>query len=711
MRVVKDSSVIESYIEEISYLADSERNSFGFLSKSAYQESLYKNSLWIILNDDDELLGYLMFGGKFPTLKVYQIYAKKEFRGRGVSDTLLDSFKQYGTQMGYSTIQAKVADDLDSAMKFWERSGFKTISKIKGGKTTGRILNIYVYETNPSLFSQISHVPEDIYLGAYPAIRNDRYVLDVNVLIDFFNGDQDRSQTIDSLMAKVISREIDVCVTPEFPCELKRSSKFSLNDRVYKFQESLPHEATISEEKLDHLINELKEIVFPHRELKENDKSDLTHLAYCLYYNLGGLITSEKAILRKSNTLTQRYGIEVISPSEFHMDNPYQTQDSGLHDSNSVMMIESKSVIEYDDILDVEDISTILNTLKFKYLDKPLSSASSTLLTVAKSNDGKILGFILFLDGVRVSRGGKIFVYISSKQSALQSIEVAEFFMKKCLSTLICKKLEIFKVYIIDKNEHFSGLAIKRGFFHATENSAYKGFILLKKINMGKYCYISNWGDKRLIWEKHTALSLPESIPSLKSIKNNGLKITATTGKPQYIHTFDKLVSPTVMLYPQRKASIIPIQENLAEELLGRISQQASFLCSDAYKKLENVYYKSPKGSGLIKKGDIILFYVSKTLKSVVGLANVTSSEVVDVDDAIRKYNKQGVFSEEELRSFAEKNKSKLHMITFDNFVLFDRQVELTDLKSIGVGKAGFISVENISHEALKEIVIRGFDS
>ncbi len=125
--ILKRFDQVADYVTQVSSIADQNKVAFGFLSASVYEQMASKGQLWVALNSEKELKGYLMFGGSMPTLKVFQVYACESVKGHGVGKKLINALKDYAKESHYHTISARVASDLP-ANAFWEKVGFSAYS-------------------------------------------------------------------------------------------------------------------------------------------------------------------------------------------------------------------------------------------------------------------------------------------------------------------------------------------------------------------------------------------------------------------------------------------------------------------------------------------------------------------------------------------------------------------------------------------------------
>lgn len=124
---------------------------------------------------------------------------------------------------------------------------------------------------------------------------------------------------------------------------------------------------------------------------------------------------------------------------------------------------------------------------------------------------------------------------------------------------------------------------------------------------------------------------------------------------------------------------------------------------------LEKAYFRTPNKSSYFSKGSIVAFYVSQTIKELIGFARVTYSEVIHIEKALTKFKRQGVLSKEELSKAADK-KGMLHVFTFDNFFEFNNRISFSRAKKMGlISGANLVSVEKIDHVCLKKLISEAF--
>jgi hypothetical protein len=175
---------------------------------------------------------------------------------------------------------------------------------------------------------------------------------------------------------------------------------------------------------------------------------------------------------------------------------------------------------------------------------------------------------------------------------------------------------------------------------------------------------------------------------------------------------FETLMSPGIFMFPGRPGALIPIRQRFAEDLLGSVGTQMSFLPGkEALLRVEKAYFRSPQGGDTLCKGAPVVFYISghgRGPQEVVGCARITSSAVVSIDDALVQYSRQGVLERKELERISKKG--KVHVFTFDNWLRFPQPLKYRSLKDLNcVGPANFVTVQRLDHEQLLKILSAGF--
>ena len=209
------------YSSLVQQQGDSERDVLGFLPRSAYSEAAAQGKLYVATAEvagEEYYAGHLLYGGRFPHLRVFQLYTLPKFRGRHIGRQLIDTFVSDAESQYCITISARVAADLP-ANEFWERMGFKTIRTVAGGITRGRQINLRRRELDsPTLFS-IPEMKRVIALPRHGRSERPIFALDVNVFLDVIK-DRPRAEYAKRLLTASLSGMLRLFVAREFVDEL-----------------------------------------------------------------------------------------------------------------------------------------------------------------------------------------------------------------------------------------------------------------------------------------------------------------------------------------------------------------------------------------------------------------------------------------------------------------------------------------------------------
>ena len=313
--VISDSAEdVRPLIGQIRQNADAERDAFGFLPESAYESAAQAGHLFVALrrnNGNQHLIGHILFGGRFPHLRIHQLHVAKNFRKAGVARSLINYLVSFAERIGYMDIMARVASDLP-ANKAWEQFGFGVVRTLPGGTTRNRTINVRVkYLNTPTLFGYYDGTP----VKGLPSIGRGIpgyvpvYAIDLNVFFDFVKQ-RSRSEQVGQLIAAALDNMLRIVVTEEFAVELKRNHKPDTPDPLYEFALQLPTISRPDSNTVQSLSKELADIVFPERAkmnaLTIQDNSDLLHLSTAIFHTATGFVTSEKAIVAQADPITQK---------------------------------------------------------------------------------------------------------------------------------------------------------------------------------------------------------------------------------------------------------------------------------------------------------------------------------------------------------------------------------------------------------------------
>jgi len=696
--ILKQRTEVSVYVKDVSLIADRNKKSFGFTPSSAYEEMAAKGQLWVVVNKINEIKGYLTFGGTMPTLKVFQVYACPSVKGQGVGSLLINELKKHARKMHYHSISARVAADLP-ANNFWDAVGFPIYQQVKGGKTTKRIINIRGFSLEDNdLFAGLAQEKNSVEpIG--PILEKPVYALDLNLLLAVYKAREGYEKVIKILQIG-FQGGFSICVTPEFKKELERQSANFSDDPVMRLAALFPEVTTGAD--IDSITVALRDIVFPcrtsNRKFAQNDESDLRHLAYCVLAGIQGFITKEKALLRACNTIKDKYGVQILSPSELVLD------DGELLDIETPLNTDfsfSASNVTEEIKLFFKRFSVPSSITDMLYVDSPVKEAVSVY---EARLDGSLFGVYFFNKPTKGTHSALAALYVD--ENCPQSVAAIDHFLETALryKSGFSYRLDLY----IGKGQYITENTLKKkGFFKTGDH-----FV---KVITSKFLYAKNWERFSKDLKAFCGFSIPEKLPSKKELINTGICIADNNSHVENFSWFDfeSIIGPRFILSPDRDCIIVPIRENYANGLIGNVTKQQSLLTShEQALLLEKAYFRSSNKATLFKKGGIIAFYVSgsKSIQELIGFARISYSDIISIDEAIIKVDRQGVLSRDELTGITDKQ-GKLHVFTFDNFLEFDRRISFRKAKDLGlISDANLVSPERINLKQLKTLIGETFD-
>ena len=710
--IVTDPNEVKNYVDEIRRLADANRTALGFLPASVYRESAMKGDLWIDVDRTRKVRGYLLFGGRFPRLRVSQIFVRPEFRRSGTARTLLEKLRDYGEKHNYLTITARVARELE-ANRFWEACGFFVTDRIPG-EAKRRPLYKYALELDaPSLFpGEPFHAADSTRIRfPGPRLSTPSYVIDLNVFFDVLrNRDKGESSLV---LSMGLNSEVRLFVTSEFVKELKRHAADHQPDPVLDLARSLPTLPEVNPEAAKPLVEGLRTLLWPSipktGRRAVNDASDLSHLASCIHHKVYGFITRDEAILQHAADLRRMHGISIASPADF----------SDLFDDDAARHETTLAIIDRQDI-EIADLDE-RNRKETEEFLHGLGVDPDQVRSCLESGPTQHprLRRIVSVGSRRVGvgswkhpgpgRAADLHLYVDEKQPNSERA-IDRLFLESSMYGGVDGRLLRFDLHASRRQEKTREVAVNIGFRPPKDEGDSPG--ALAKVSFRGVVGVGNWSSFRRDLKATTDCELQEDVPSWSAVSDTGIAMnTGQRGSPVTISPFDfeTLASPCALILPGRTAVMIPIRKKYAG-LISSTGRQRSLLPDkEAAFRLERAYFLAAGKHGLLPKGTIVVFYVSSPRSEAVALARVTFSDTLTKTQAVTKLGRQGVLSEKDIDRKADR-RGEIAAFTFDNLLKFQTNVSYQDLKRDGcVSGANLVTAQRLNHRELRRIVSRAF--
>lgn len=727
IRALKTFVEVETHLATVQSFADRNKSALGFLPRSTFHDQALRGRLWISVNEEtDEFLGYLLFGGRFPSIKIFQLFVSPENQRQGIGSNLVNQLVEFGELNGYLTISARVAADLP-ANRFWESTGLHLVRQESGGKALGRKINVRVRDLEtPSLLKMMDHIQtipstkiQDLYFRPGPISRSSIYVLDLNVFFDVVRDRVHRKEA--SLLIQAgLNHQIRVRVTPEFTKELRRHTKAGRPDPILEFAKEIPTLPRIEPAEFDHLLLDLQVLIFPLRSPTSKHvrkvQSDLVHIAYCIRHGISGFVTREKAILAASDRLEQAYSLEILSPADFFPGSELPvTPVAEIRASYGEKSVTVATTLERERE-EVErfliSMGVDLNVLPAMW-DPGASGSVRRRITIRIGE--RLIGVASWDAASRFKRNINLHLYVDEQNPAAERV------IDHVLETVLrdSKPFEYRRILLQTTPEQTltCATALQRGFVESFPHVNNDHMTGLTKFSYRGVITKDNWSPFANDFGKLTGLRLPQTIPTLDEFRNTGVTIMTSEGKRQLcilrLFDFETLISPALVLSPGRTGLIVPIRVRFAKDLFEKIHYQTDlFPAREAILHVEKAYFRYPRKVKLFDSGVPILFYLSGSgggTQEIIGCARITYSKVLPVHEVDLSLRRQGVLSYEELLKISD-NSENIHAFTFDNFNLFPKRIPLWFLRDNKlISKANLVTVEPLSAGHILRICNCGF--
>lgn len=629
---------VQSFIDEVRLTADLEREALGFLPAPAYESAARTGHLLVATQRRDgkqRLVGHLLFGGAFPHARVHQLHVVREARGFGIAKGLVNSLIRITEQHGYMDVTAKVAADLP-ANAVWERLGFEIVRKQPGGSARNRTINVRVRQLNtPTLFGYPENSPVtglpilDRGLRGYTPV----YAIDLNVLFDVVKK-RPRAEYASQVIGAALDNVVRLVVAEEFTSELRRSFKPSSPDPIYEFALQLPSIHRPSASELTALASDLASMVFPERSkagtLSIQDNSDLVHLATAIHHSASGFITAEDAIVRATDPIETRYGLQVIHVAKFA-----ELLDAAKH---RVSAIESRfagrdlRLSELTEALRTDLVSIIDNIqfgsdLRQHLLAHGVHAAHQRSIAVSLS--GRLVCAALWNQSARLHDRFSATVISDEDQPAIESaldallLAIAQ---EATINGPVLINLTIPNAHTITRE-----MAIEVGFTEKTSVAVGAGSF--QRMALGSLVAQENWPSLCRQLSTKTGNTFSEQLPDFHHV-DQSIQFSTQDGTSHRIsiENLESALYPALICSPRRKTVLVPIRRAFADHLLNT-SRQISLLPTDAAALFhQRVYYSSTRNSKLFSPGTILVFYESGRdhgRSAAIALARVRETAIV----------------------------------------------------------------------------------
>jgi GNAT superfamily N-acetyltransferase len=704
--VEKDPSRLREYLQEIISLSNGEKEALGFLPQTAYDDAISQKRLMALLVEEDNgqknVGGYILHGGIYPHARVQQICTNPKWRRHKIASALMDAFISDLECSGFLTVKAMVASDLPHAQAFYGRHGFDIVGSKRGGSARGRTISIRVKNLDtPHLFSEpkgSSDLPILKRFGKDAPF----YTFDLNVFFDLIK-DRQRHPEACRLFAAALAHRIRLGIAPEFIEELRRTSNDHRNDPVLQMALQLPRlPPPVDADSLVALADDVHRIVFVERNVSgagsAQARSDSKHLAHSALSRVSGFITSDGALLAARDNLLDKIGIDVAGLDELIALLPDDFEQTTTP-SRTGEGFECRTPSPDEAIAYLRQ-SGVQTGLAHEVEERADGRTSIWRLAILEAS--RIVAVACMVRPESIEGENRLLIHIDP--GLLERELYTEHLLDASVKEACANGPAIIRLLNLAGQPTVTALAKTYGFI--TEGSDPN----LVKLAIGRPLTQSSWDQMRHQARRRTGLNLPAKWPEEC---RDGVSITTTSSSVVTLtpERFEDLLGPTILLWAQRDAVIVPIRRDYADELFGTSTQiRLPFIANrDASFLARRAYVNTPRARASMRPGLPILFYESGKKggrAAIFAAARIVDSVLVPKARSSGEATRRAVV--DDLTGFSAVD--EVLMTTFDNVMIFPNPVGLSALKKLGaVGGGNFISATPVSHDIVAQIVEAGW--
>lgn len=691
--IIKDEENGRRFLGAVREATDKNTHALGFLPYGVYDEALSAGRLWVVV-DDDEYLGHLLFGGARPQLKVKQLYVAPTSRRRGIARRLIDELVALGEAEGYTSIRARVADDLDANLA-WERLGFKTGSVVRGGNTTGRQIVVRHRRLLPRgpqthFLAMLDEGCPTFALIArgMPLNRDHWYTIDLNVWLDFACRREPFYESARALIEGASRGDYRLRFTPEAIEEARRSARGRQDDPLHAIAaawQAVPDDGGAD---VDVLVEKLRELIFPERSLAgrraANDTSDLRHLALSIRAGASGFLTREQALLRHRESLWARYGLDVLAPID---------------------LIEGAEISEAARSRQIMDVKVEAITTRWVDATEAVKrhiSRGARLRALDREDDGWVISTSAGVAGVvywRRPHRGDVEAFLAVESDLVLGAHLHQRIFDILLGQVVANGASasvLFRLLLhvdADSVERYRADLRRLGFFDTLDSDRFIRFRSGDPLSVSTWATVQSIVEQEICVQSHWLGDRVEG-PVLRFTRESAVRELSR-------FDFETFFGITALTLAARRAHFVPISPRHASELLPWTPDPELFQEHDASFRIERVYFRSPRNFGGVRSGDLVFFYETSPIQAVVGLARCTASLVLNAKEAAERFRRLAVLDPMALGP-------EVHCIAFDNYIRLN-PVARKWLKSHGaIPPQDMISVVEVPSLTAAALIERG---
>lgn len=287
--------------DDVFALYRKDSGTLGFMPRGAFEEGITKGTLLVAADDQDQILGYLLYRVTQGYASIAHLCVAPTARNSGVGKSLVDELKRLTTHL--DGIKLKCRRDFD-AHRQWPKWGF-----IAKGSATGRGA-----DNAELVIWHLDHHPDDL-LSAIPPSKT-LVAIDANIFFDLFWPDRPMRKISGALLEPWIDDIVELALTSEIYNDIDRCEDPELRN-ASKSKAASYHPIRAAVTKIDPVDAELRKFYPVTGSLTPQDISDIRHVAHAIVAEVRYFVTRDAKLLAKAPEILEKFDVQLLSPVEF----------------------------------------------------------------------------------------------------------------------------------------------------------------------------------------------------------------------------------------------------------------------------------------------------------------------------------------------------------------------------------------------------------
>lgn len=635
-------------------LGDQNRKYLGHLTFDAWEDYAAARHILVAVDPDSPraIEGYAAYRTSRDEVVLAHLVVRPESRRQHIAKRLVEQLSHsYPERRG---IAAKCRPDFP-ADAMWPRLGFVPLGSPIGRSQDGTRLTYW--------WRDHGHV--DLMTWNGPPASFLPVVMDANVFIDLHGADPGRQAAATrELLSEVLRDRVELLVTPEMFTEMNRVNDPVERDRLRNLINSRYPRLPVHADKVEAVSAALIGAVDrPPR--KDQDRSDVNHIAYASAAGVSTLVTRDDPVLRRfRDAAAVEAGVSIVSPEELvaHIDESeaalnyqpgaflgtgYRIKEAGTGDNGALRDLFSTASGEKRREFE----------LRLADLAKARPTSSRLLVTAPDGEPIALLGALL--------EGAVLSVTVARMNPfALQATFALQ------AATLLRRSAEAAGVRAIRVRDPHAHPVLVDALLRDGFRPSAAGPLALA---IPALCTLSQLEGVVAEATMDPSVSATDAEPWLEVTRR-----LAATPRAERALSLERQFRPLCVLDAPVETWLVPIRPKYSAQLFG-YPQELFARPDELGISVEHVYYRSGRSGEAAPAR--VLWYVSGASEGVV----MGRSELIDVVDApwevaYRTFRRLGVYTRADVQHTANAS-GQVRALRVINTEVFDRPVPLRMLR------------------------------